>query len=133
MPTLIIGAVILLLLALAPTFMDSFFVFLLTRILFMGLAAMSLYVLMGLGNMLSFAQMGVLWYYRLRYRHHGNEAWLELHRIGALRAWLGFGCDGCVRADRHPHARQLFPNDYACLRADVLPRGPSVGGADRRL
>ena len=57
-PALAVGAGILLLLAFAPTFLDSFYVFLLTRILFMGLAAMSLYVLMGLGNMLSFAQMG---------------------------------------------------------------------------
>lgn len=57
-PVLAIGGVILLVLAFAPVLLDSFFVFLLTRILFMGLTAMSLYVLMGLGNMLSFAQMG---------------------------------------------------------------------------
>ncbi len=42
---------------LAPMFMDSFMIFLLTRVLFMGLAAMSLYIIMGLGNMMSFAQM----------------------------------------------------------------------------
>ncbi len=50
--------VVCVLLALAPLGLSSFSVFLLSRILFMGLAAMSLYVLMGLGGMLSFAQMG---------------------------------------------------------------------------
>lgn len=45
---------------LAPMFMDSFMIFLLTRVLFMGLAAMSLYIIMGLGNMMSFAQMAFL-------------------------------------------------------------------------
>lgn len=52
-----VGLVIVAILFLAPAFLDSFLIFLLTRILFMGLAAMSLFVLMGLGNMLSFAQM----------------------------------------------------------------------------
>lgn len=57
-PVLAAVGVILLVLALAPTFMHSFYIFLLTRVLFMGLVAMSLYVLMALGGMLSFAQMG---------------------------------------------------------------------------
>lgn len=51
-------AVIVIVLALLPLFMSSFSVFLVTRILFLGLTAMSLYILMGLGGMLSFAQMG---------------------------------------------------------------------------
>lgn len=50
--------IIILLLAIAPLGLSSFSIFLLSRILFMGLAAMSLYILMGLGGMLSFAQMG---------------------------------------------------------------------------
>ena len=49
---------VIVLLAAAPLGLSSFSIFLLSRILFMGLAAMSLYVLMGLGGMLSFAQMG---------------------------------------------------------------------------
>lgn len=49
--------IVVAILFLAPTFMDSFMIFLLTRVMFMGLAAMSLYVIMGLGNMMSFAQM----------------------------------------------------------------------------
>ena len=50
--------IVIVLLAAAPLGLSSFSIFLLSRILFMGLAAMSLYVLMGLGGMLSFAQMG---------------------------------------------------------------------------
>lgn len=50
--------VIAIFLAVSPLFLSSFSVFLLMRILFLGLTAMSLYVLMGLGGMLSFAQMG---------------------------------------------------------------------------
>ncbi len=57
-PSVWVMALILLVLVFLPSIAQSFYIFLLTRVLFMGLAAMSLYVLMGLGGMLSFAQMG---------------------------------------------------------------------------
>lgn len=56
---ILLAAAVVLLIAF-PSFLPSFYVFLGTKILFLGLAAMSLVLIYGYGGMLSFAQVGFL-------------------------------------------------------------------------
>ena len=73
-----VGLVIVAILFLAPAFLDSFLIFLLTRILFMGLAAMSLFCPDGVGKYAVFCADGILWNNSVRNWDYNYEAGLVI-------------------------------------------------------